>query len=74
MDKIQGYMAISPSDPCGRGLLYATKEAAKNHQIHMNTVALEKWDDDKTWNKEYWGNEKPQPWEMYELILGNKLE
>jgi hypothetical protein len=55
------FVAGSPSDPQGYGLGYNTEKEAKKHCKEMNKL-LAKWDDGKTWNKNFWGQVKPEKW------------
>jgi hypothetical protein len=67
--KVQGWTALSPSDPEGRGLLYFTRDGAEEHKNTMN-AKIKNYP--IKWNTTYWPT-VPEPWEVYELHLGNKL-
>jgi hypothetical protein len=58
------YGAISPSDVSGYGLGFWTEVEAQTHVDTMNN-ALDTFDTDVTWNKEFWKT-KPTPWVVFQ--------
>jgi hypothetical protein len=58
------YGATSPSDPSGYGLGFWTETEALTHATVMN-AALEAFDTDPCWNKEFWKT-KPEPWVVFQ--------
>ena len=63
MSSVVGYMCMSPSDPSKKGLLYATKLAAEEHQKQMDAL-IAQWPEG--WNVDFWKN-KPECWKIYPL-------
>lgn len=58
--------AISPSDPTGHGLGFATHEFAQAHADRMNELLVD-FDIDPAWSKDFWKT-KPEPWVVYEAV------
>lgn len=71
-ERHSGYIAIIPNDPSGRGLYFFSVESAKTHKALMDKQVEEKWDDGKTFNKEYW-KEKPLPVKIYSLVTEEEI-
>jgi hypothetical protein len=74
MHKILGsvkypYGATSPSDPSGHGLGFWTENEAQAHADMMNK-ALDDFDTDSGWNKEFWKT-KPEPWIVFQATGSN---
>lgn len=65
----QGFMAVSPSDPNPKGMLYFTEASALNQKVVMDALR-EKYPEN--WNTEYW-KEKPEPWQVFKLTINERI-
>lgn len=73
MEKIQGYVALPPNEPSGRGLFYFTVEGAKDFKERFDRHSASYPNTENSWDLNYW-KEKPLPVEIYSLIVGEKIE
>jgi hypothetical protein len=65
----QGFVAISPSDPNPKGLLFFTEAAALGHKANMD-VRLEEYP--KGFNTDHW-KERPEPWQVFKLTISERI-
>ena len=65
----QGFVAVSPSDPNPKGMLYFTEEAALKHKANMDAQS-EGYP--KLFNTDHW-KEKPEPWQVFKLTISERI-
>ena len=75
MKEIQGYIAIVPNDPSGKGLLYFTELAAITHAKTFDGLVERHWDDPNSTmiNRQHWV-ERPQPVKIFTLAIKEEIK